>query len=174
MAAADETPAAMGPADVRAALVAAGCGDIAIRHFAESTATAPQAAAAVGCELGQIIKSLAFLIRGQPCLVLMGGDGRVEERALAAQYGVGRKRVRAASAAQCVASFGYAPGGVPPIGLRAPLPVWLDEGLRRYEVLYAAGGAPNAIFAIARARLERLCGHDAAAGNNRYLALRRT
>ena len=164
---------ALGPADVRQALDAAGCGDIEIRYFAESTATAPQAAAAVGCQLGQIIKSLAFLIRGEPCLVLMGGDGRVEERSLAAQYGVGRKRVRAANAAQCVEIFGYAPGGVPPIGLRSAAPVWLDEGLRRYELLYAAGGAPHAIFGIARARLERLCGHDAAAGINRYLALRR-
>ena len=93
--------------------------DIEIRFFDESTATAPQAAAAVGCELGQIIKSLAFLINGAPCLVLMGGDGRVEERYLAAQYGVGRKRVRAANAAQCVEIFGYAPGGVPPVGLRS-------------------------------------------------------
>ena len=164
---------AMGPADVRRALDAAGCSDIEIRFFDESTATAPQAATAVGCELGQIIKSLAFLINGAPCLVLMGGDGRVEERYLAAQYGVGRKRVRAANAAQCVEIFGYAPGGVPPVGLRSELPVWLDEGLRRYEVLYAAGGAPNAIFGIARARLERLCGHDVVGGDGRYLDLRR-
>ena len=165
--------AVLGPAAVRAALDAAGCQDIEIRFFDESTATAPQAAAVIGCALGQIIKSLAFVVAGEPCLVLMGGDGRVEERYLAAQYGVGRKRVRAANAAQCVALFGYAPGGVPPIGLRSELPVWLDEGLQRYEVLYAAGGAPNAIFGIARARLERLCGHDAAAGGDRYLDLRR-
>ena len=104
----------------------------------------------------------------------MGGDGRVEERALAAQYGVGRKRVRAANAAQCVAIFGYAPGGVPPVGLRNEVPVWLDTGLRRYEVLYAAGGAPNAIFAIARARLERLCGQEESASQGRYLEMRRT
>jgi len=107
----------LGPADVRRALAAADCADIEIRFFAESTATAPQAAAAIGCELGQIIKSLAFLIAGEPCLVLMGGDGQVEERTLAAQYGVGRKRVRAANAAQCVEIFGYAPGAVPPVGL---------------------------------------------------------
>ena len=163
----------MGPADVRRALDAAACDDLEIRFFDESTATAPEAAAAIGCELGQIIKSLAFMIHGEPCLVLMGGDGRVEERALAAQYGVGRKRVRAANADQCVAIFGYAPGGVPPVGLRNEVPVWLDEGLRRYEVLYAAGGAPNAIFAIARARLEQLCGQDEAAGQDRYLEMRR-
>ena len=169
----DSETRALGPEDVRRALDAAGCQDIEIRFFDESTATAPQATAAIGCELGQIIKSLAFLVAGEPCLVLMGGDRRVEERYLAAQYGVGRKRVRAAKVAQCVALFGYAPGGVPPIGLRAPLPIWLDEGLLRYEVLYAAGGAPNAIFAIARARLERLCGHDEAAGGGRYLDLRR-
>ncbi|MCY3936662.1 MAG: YbaK/EbsC family protein [Chloroflexi bacterium] len=164
----------LGPADVRRALAAADCADIEIRFFAESTATAPQAAAAIGCELGQIIKSLAFLIAGEPCLVLMGGDGRVEERALAAQYGVGRKRVRAANAAQCVEIFGYAPGGVPPVGLRSEIPVWLDEGLRRYGVLYAAGGAPNAIFGISRARLERLCGEVGDAGQSRYLAMRRS
>lgn len=164
----------MGPADVRRALDAADCADLEIRFYDESTATAPQAAAAIGCELGQIIKSLAFMIRGEPCLVLMGGDGRVEERALAAQYGVGRKRVRAANAAQCVAIFGYAPGGVPPVGLQESVPIWLDAGLRRYEVLYAAGGAPNAIFGIDRARLERLCGQDEAAGRDLYLEMRRT
>lgn len=165
---------ALGPAEVRRALDAADCADIEIQFFDESTATAPQAAAAIGCELGQIIKSLAFLIAGEPCLVLMGGDGRVEERALAAQYGVGRKRVRAAQAGQCVEIFGYAPGGVPPIGLRSEMPIWLDVGLRRYEVLYAAGGAPNAIFGIPRARLERLCGEMGAASQSRYLAMRRS
>ena len=170
---ANSESAVLGPAAVRAALDAAGCQDIKIRFFDESTATAPQAAAAVGCALGQIIKSLAFLVAGAPCLVLMGGDGRVEERNLAAQYGVGRKRVRAANAGQCVAQFGYAPGGVPPIGLRSELPIWLDRSLQRYEVLYAAGGAPNAIFGIARARLERLCGEDAGVGESRYLELRR-
>ena len=165
--------AVLGPAAVRAALDAAGCQDIEIRFFDESTATAPQAATVIGCVLGQIVKSLAFVVAGESCLVLMGGDGRVEERYLAAQYGVGRKRVRAANAAQCVALFGYAPGGVPPIGLRSELPIWLDRSLQRYEVLYAAGGAPNAIFGIARTRLEQLCEEVAGSAGSRYLELRR-
>ena len=162
----------LGTEAVRAALDAAGGGDIEIRTFVESTATASEAAAAIGCELGQIVKSLAFLVAGAPCLVLMSGDGRVEERALATHYRVGRKKVRAAKAEQCLSHFGYAPGGIPPLGLRAAMPIWLDESLRRYETLYAAGGAPNAIFAIARVRLERLCG-QVVGGADRYLDLRR-
>ena len=164
----------MGPADVRRALDAAGCSDIEIRFFDESTATAPQAATAVGCELGQIIKSLAFLINGAPCLVLMGGDGRVEERYLAAQYGVGRKRVRAAKAAQCVEIFrlcarGCAANRFTQWSCRSG---WTKVcGAMRFSTRPVAR---RTRFSASRGRgLERLCGQDEAAGESRYLELRR-
>ena len=139
--------------DVQAALDQLGLG-IQIRLFDSSTATSQQAADNIGCELGQIVKSLCFIIDGQPIVVLASGDQRVDDRKLAEFYGVGRKKVKIASAEECVAIYGYEPGGVPPVGHRTPgLPIYIDDSLQRYEMLYAAGGAHNAIFPITLAQL---------------------
>lgn len=137
------------PDDVKKALSAAGL-DTEIQFFESSTATSQQAADNIGCELGQIVKSLCFMINDErPVLVLASGDRRIDERKLSALYDVGRKKVRAANAEQCIAIFGYAPGGVPPLGHRtAGIPVHVDESLKRYTRVYAAGGAHNAIFPV--------------------------
>lgn len=146
------------PDDVQAVLDQHNTG-ITIVFYDSSTATSQQAADNIGCALGQIVKSLAFLVDGQPVVVLASGDQRVDDRKLAALYGVGRKKVKAASADECVAHWGYAPGGVPPFGHRtAGLPVLIDESLRRYELVYAAAGAHNAIFPIALAALAEISG----------------
>ncbi len=141
--------------NVQAALDALGL-EIKMMFFETSTATSQQAADNIGCELGQIVKSLAFIIDGQPVLVLASGDQRVDTRKLAAKYEVGRKKVKAAKPEQCVEIYGYAPGGVPPLGHRKPgIPTYIDESLKRYELVYAAGGAHNAIFPIALDQLVR-------------------
>jgi prolyl-tRNA editing enzyme YbaK/EbsC (Cys-tRNA(Pro) deacylase) len=146
------------PADVQQALDAWDFG-LQIRFFEESTATSQMAADAIGCELGQIVKSLAFVVDGQPIIVLTSGDQRVDDRKLAALYNVGRKKVKPATAEQCVEIYGYAPGGVPPLGHRTPgLPVYVDESLKRYRQLYAAGGAHNAIFPITLEQLTQISG----------------
>lgn len=144
--------------DVQAALDQLGLG-IQIRLFDSSTATSQQAADNIGCELGQIVKSLCFIIDGQPIVVLASGDQRVDDRKLAEFYGVGRKKVKIASAEECVAIYGYEPGGVPPVGHRTPgLPIYIDDSLQRYVMLYAAGGAHNAIFPITLAQLTAATG----------------
>ena len=150
---------ALTPDDVQAALQKLGL-DITMIFFDNSTATSQQAADEIGCELGQIVKSLAFIVNGQqPVTVLASGDQRVDERKLAALYNVGRKKVKAATAEQCVEIWGYAPGGVPPLGHRTPdLPVYLDDSLQRYTQLYAAGGAHNAIFPVTLAQLVMMTG----------------
>ncbi len=146
------------PDDVQAVLDQHDTG-ITITFYDSSTATSQQAADNIGCALGQIVKSLAFLVDGQPVVVLASGDQRVDDRKLATLYGVGRKKVKAASADECVAHWGYAPGGVPPFGHRtAGLPVLIDESLRRYDLVYAAAGAHNAIFPIALAKLAEISG----------------
>lgn len=147
---------AMGIRDVQLALERLRL-DIEIREFDSSTATAQQAADKVGCELGQIVKSLGFMLdKTQPLLVLASGDQAVDERKLAALYQVGRKKVRMMNPRQCLAILGYAPGGVPPLGLRqAGIPALLDDRLRRFDIVYAAGGAANAIFPIALATLRQ-------------------
>ncbi|MBZ0290977.1 MAG: YbaK/EbsC family protein [Anaerolineae bacterium] len=136
------------PAHVQQALDQLDTG-IEIRFFDTPTATSQQAADNIGCELGQIVKSIAFLVNDVPVIVLASGDQFVDDRKLAAHYGVGRKKVKSASADQCVEIFGYAPGGVPPLGHRTPgIQVFMDESLQRYDQLYAAGGAHNAIFPV--------------------------
>ncbi len=135
------------PGDVQAAIETLGL-NIQIRTFDESTATAPQAAQAIGTELGSIVKSLCFVVEDQPVVVLTAGDQRVDDRKLGALYGVGRKRVKIAGAETTIAATGYAPGGVPPFGHRTRLPVLIDATLQRYDIVYAAAGSPNAIFPI--------------------------
>src|SRR5687768_4445788 len=132
---------------------------IKIRFFDNSTATSQLAADNLGCELGQIAKSLAFIIDGQPIVVIASGDQRVDDKKLAALYNVGRKKIRPATPEQCIEIYGYAPGGVPPLGYRtAGLPVLLDESLKRYTQIYAAGGASNAIFPVTLEQLEQISG----------------
>lgn len=140
---------AMGVADVQNALDQLQL-DIRILEFESATATAQQAADNIGCELGQIVKSLGFILsKTRPVLVLASGDQSVDERKLGAMFRVGRKQVRMMNAEQCLAILGYLPGGVPPIAHRRDeICSILDSSLGRYETVYAAGGAANAIFPI--------------------------
>lgn len=131
-----------------------------IREFPQSTRTAEEAASAVGTTLGQIVKSLVFLADGAPVLVLVSGANRVDPARLAAACGA--RTVRRASADDVRRATGFAIGGVPPVGLAAPLPTYLDRDLLRYDVVYASAGTHTAVFAIAPDRLQALTGATAA------------
>ena len=150
---------AFGVAQVQAALDESQPG-IRVIVFGESTATSQQAAESVGCQLGQIVKSLGFMInKREPALVLASGDQSIDERKLARLYGVGRKKARLMNAEQCLALLGYAPGGVPPIAHRSGgFAVHLDATLKRFETVYASGGAANAIFPLSLEALIELTG----------------
>ncbi|MBK8020470.1 MAG: YbaK/EbsC family protein [Chloroflexi bacterium] len=148
----------MTPADVQARLDQLAFGT-QIHFFETTTATSQQAADNIGCALGQIVKSICFLVKDQPIVVLTSGDQKVDDRKIAALYNVGRKAVSAANAEQLVAVFGYPPGSVPPFPHRSPnIHVHIDETLSRWEQLYAAGGAHNAIFPITLAQLQAATG----------------
>lgn len=130
-----------------------------MRFYDTTTATSQQAADNIGCALGQIVKSLCFLVETdagrQPILVLTSGDQRVDDRKIAALYEVGRKRIKIATAEECVEIYGYAPGSVPPVGHRSNnLHIYIDDSLQRFDQLYAAGGAHNAIFPITLEQLK--------------------
>jgi prolyl-tRNA editing enzyme YbaK/EbsC (Cys-tRNA(Pro) deacylase) len=122
-------------------------GELEIRHMDASTRTAPEAAAAVGCDVRQIVKSLVFMADGEPVLALVSGDHRLDVDRLRAH--VGAADVRRATADEVRAHTGFAIGGVPPFGHPAPLRTVLDIGLRRDDVVWAAAGTPFAVFAIA-------------------------
>jgi prolyl-tRNA editing enzyme YbaK/EbsC (Cys-tRNA(Pro) deacylase) len=119
------------------------------RSFPEGTATAEQAAAAVGCELGQIVKSLIFVAEpgGELLLALVSGANRVDESLLAAAAGCAS--VRKATAREVEERTGFRIGVVPPVGHRAPLRAFLDRELMNYPVLWAASGVHDRVFPIA-------------------------
>jgi prolyl-tRNA editing enzyme YbaK/EbsC (Cys-tRNA(Pro) deacylase) len=137
--------------------------NVNMRFFETTTATSQQAADNIGCALGQIVKSLCFIIETEsarlPILVLTSGDQRVDDRKIADLFGVGRKRVKIATAEECIALYGYAPGSVPPVAHRTTdLPTYIDASLQRFDQLYAAGGAHNAIFPITLPELIKVTG----------------
>jgi prolyl-tRNA editing enzyme YbaK/EbsC (Cys-tRNA(Pro) deacylase) len=146
------------PAHVQAELDRLNTG-IRIQFFETTTATSQQAADNVGCELGQIVKSIAFIVDGTPVVCLTSGDQRVDDRKIAALYGVNRKKVKIATAEELVSIWGYPPGSMPPLAYRTPgLTQYLDQTLRRYDLVYAAGGAHNAIFPIPLEQLAAVTG----------------
>ena len=149
----------LGVADVKLALRRLNL-DLEVLEFAASTASSQQAADNIGCDLGQIVKSLGFMIdKKRPALVLASGDQTVDQRKLASLFAVGRKKARMMTAEQCISYLGYPPGGVPPVGHRSgDITIFLDQSLQRYELVYAAGGAANAIFPIRLDTLQRVTG----------------
>ena len=102
-----------------------------------STRTAPEAAAAVGCEVGQIVKSLVFMRADEPVMVLCAGDRRVA---------ADRLGLRPATADEARAGTGFAIGGIPPLGHDRPLETLIDQSLRRFDTVWCAAGTPHAVF----------------------------
>jgi prolyl-tRNA editing enzyme YbaK/EbsC (Cys-tRNA(Pro) deacylase) len=132
---------------------------IRIRHFENSTATSQLAADEIGCQLGQIAKSICFIVDEKPVVVIASGDQRVDDRKVAALLGISRKQVKFATPEQCIDLIGYAPGGVPPLAHRTPpRAIYLDDSLKRYQQIYPAGGASNAIFGVTLDQLETITG----------------
>lgn len=117
-----------------------------IHHWPEGTRTARDAAAAVGCEVGQIVKSLVFVADGQAVVVLTSGSNRVDTAKVAANLGAGE--VRKADAEEARAATGFTIGGTPPLGYPAPLRVLVDPDLLAYEVVWAAAGTPDTTFPV--------------------------
>jgi prolyl-tRNA editing enzyme YbaK/EbsC (Cys-tRNA(Pro) deacylase) len=122
--------------------------EVSVRMLPDAARTAVEAAAAIGVEVGRIVKSLVF-VRGEPgpdstggelVIVLCAGDRRVD----AARLGL-----RPARAEQVRTATGFAIGGIPPLGFAQELPTVIDASLRRFDTVWAAAGHPHAVFEIA-------------------------
>ncbi|MEV6649304.1 YbaK/EbsC family protein [Streptomyces sp. NPDC051219] len=120
--------------------------DVEVRRFPDATRTAAEAAAAIGCALSQIVKSLIFAADGVPVLVLMDGSSRVDVEAVRRELGAGK--VGRADAELVRETTGYAIGGVPPFGHRTRTRVLADRGLLDHEVVWAAAGTPHTVFPL--------------------------
>jgi prolyl-tRNA editing enzyme YbaK/EbsC (Cys-tRNA(Pro) deacylase) len=117
---------------------------VEVRELPDSTRTAAEAAAAIGCEVGQIVKSLVFVSGDEPVIVLCAGDRQVD----AARLGLAR-----ADADTAREATEFAVGGIPPLGHDRELRTIVDESLRRFDVVWAAAGTGHAVFS---ARTEAL------------------
>jgi prolyl-tRNA editing enzyme YbaK/EbsC (Cys-tRNA(Pro) deacylase) len=119
-----------------------------VTQFTESTHTAQEAAAALGAELGQIVKSLVFVAPQadglEPILCLVSGPDRVDVARLAAV--AGEPEIRRATAREANDLTGFVIGGIPPIGHARRTRVIMDPGLGRYPIVWAAAGIPTAVF----------------------------
>ena len=132
-------------ARVRAAAERLGL-DVEIRQFSSTTRTAVDAAREIGCELGQIVKSLVFLADGDAVLALCAGTDRIDEAKLRTL--VGATTVRRATAGEARDVTGYPIGGVPPFGLSRPLRVLIDRGLLRHDALWAGAGTGETVIRV--------------------------
>ncbi len=145
-------------ARVRAALLAAGHPDT-IQGFPAGTRTAADAAAAVGCTVAQIAKSIVFRAGERAVLVVCSGANRVDPAKVAAALGVA---VRRADATFVRDATGFAIGGVAPVGHAAAPLLLLDRDLLALDPIFAAAGTPHHVFRTDPASLLRLTGAPAA------------
>jgi prolyl-tRNA editing enzyme YbaK/EbsC (Cys-tRNA(Pro) deacylase) len=127
-----------------------------VRRFPEGTKTAEAAARAVGCEIGQIVKSLVFMADGNPLLALTSGANRADPQRLGVL--VGGAEVRRADPEEARAATGFAIGGTPPFGHPGQVTVLIDRDLLGYDLLWAAAGTPDAVFPITPPDLLRATG----------------
>jgi prolyl-tRNA editing enzyme YbaK/EbsC (Cys-tRNA(Pro) deacylase) len=141
---------------VQQALAAQGF-SLEVVELPHSTRTAVEAAQAVGCEVGQIVKSLIFrgLRSQQPIMVAASGSNRVKEKRIASLIDEPLGKADADFVRQ---HTGFVIGGVPPVGHAQPLQTFIDEDLLQYSEIWAAAGTPHAVFRLTPADLVKMTG----------------
>lgn len=127
---------------------------ITVRQMPASTRTAEDAASAIGCTVGQIVKSLIFrgTLSSRAYLILVSGPNRVNEATFGTLVGEPIQRAKPDFVRE---STGFAIGGVPPIGHLEQIPTWLDRALLAHETVWAAAGTPESVFAIDPRQLQQ-------------------
>lgn len=120
---------------------------LTVIELPDSTRTAQDAANTLGCSTAQIVKSLVFrdTETGAPVMVLASGPNRVDEKVIAGHLG---REIAKADADFVKEATGYSIGGVPPLGHRNPVTLFVDEDLLGFDEVWAAAGTPHAVFKI--------------------------
>lgn len=126
---------------------------VEVRRFPEGTKTAEDAARAIGCDVGQIVKSLVFVAGGEPVLALTSGANRVDLQRLAGVAGA--SDARRADPEEARAATGFAVGGTPPFGHRERVRTFIDRDLLGFDEVWAAAGTPDAVFRTTPDELQR-------------------
>ena len=133
-----------------------GFGD-RVREFQVSSATVELAAQAVGCEPAHIAKTLSFLVDGGAVLIVAAGDAKVDNHRYKEQF---RTKAKMLSPEEVVELVGHAVGGVCPFGVKEGVKVYLDESLKRFEIVYPACGSANSAVRLSIPELERCSGYE--------------
>ena len=142
------------PVERVAAFLRATGAEARIEEFGTDTPTAEAAADAVGCTLGQIVKSLVFVCDGSPVVVLVPGDRRADSSKIARLAGA--RRAGIAKAAEVVEATGFEPGGVAPFPLERVTVVLVERTLVRHPVVWAGAGSDRHMVALSPRELVRL------------------
>ena len=132
-----------------------------VRRFPEGTKTAEAAARAIGCDVGQIVKSLIFMADDRAVIALTSGRNRVDETKLAELTGAGV--ARRATPEEAREATGFAVGGTPPFAHTQAVRTFIDGDLLGYEEVWAAAGTPDSVFPLSPADLVRVSGATTAA-----------
>jgi prolyl-tRNA editing enzyme YbaK/EbsC (Cys-tRNA(Pro) deacylase) len=138
-------------------LLAASGVDAQVVEFEQATRTSADAAAAIGCSVAEIAKSIVFRAEesGQAVVVVASGDNRVSEAKVSALVG---EKLGRADAEFVRAATGYAIGGVAPLGHANPVKLLLDADLQRFAIVWAAAGTPFSVFPLSPAGLAAVTG----------------
>ena len=128
-------------------------------EFEQPTRTSADAAAAIGCSVAEIAKSVVFRgqASGEAVVVVASGANRVSEEKVAMKVGEPLARADAEFVREAT---GYVIGGVAPLGHAKPVKLLLDEDLQRFEIVWAAGGTPHSVFPLTPAQLRTATGAD--------------
>jgi prolyl-tRNA editing enzyme YbaK/EbsC (Cys-tRNA(Pro) deacylase) len=129
-----------------------------ILYLHTPTPTVETAAAALGTHVDQIIKSILFIVEGQPVLAIASGLSSIRRQAIAKFYGVGKGKVKLATPEMVVDISGYEVGSMPPFGHRQPLDTLVDKRVIEIDEAYAGGGAENALLKFPPRDLLRISG----------------
>lgn len=130
--------------------------ELSIIEFAADTSTSELAAKALGTDVERIAKSIVFKTKQDDYIMIVAtGNVRINSKAVKELVG---SKVRMANAEEVLAVTGYRPGGVCPFALETEIPIYLDESLKEYEVVYAAAGTANTALPISFAELQSITG----------------
>ncbi len=143
------------PSDLTQYLLDQGIDAVLIAGIGE-TPTVTAAAAALGVSTDEVIKTMLFFVGDRPHTVIAHGTAPVRDRVLADFFGVGKRQIRLARAAEVLAITGYPAGGVPPFGHLQPTPVLLARTLLAFEVVYGGGGDDRTMMRVRTAELVRV------------------
>ena len=122
------------------------------------TLTVPSAAAALGISTDQIVKSILFLLNGEPLLVIANGTARIDYKKLATYVNLSRRRIKLATAEQVLAITGFVVGSVPPFGHKRPLRTIVETAVYNKTTIYGGGGESHALLRVDTIELKRVVG----------------